>query len=720
MDTRSARFLLRTALHRARLALGRYPVVRQYDRADCGPAALLSVLRYHGGDASFPGVRDLVGTGMTGSSLLQLARAAAELGFEAEGAEGTYEQLQAVAHPCLAHVESRNGGHHYVVVFRATPRFVIVGDPARGRQRLPRPRFEEMWRSRVVLLLQPGPGLRRTPTLPWTRWIGAHIRRHGVWFVQSVFVGLLYTAFGLATAFFVQRLIDRAVPRGDVRELIGIGLSLAAIMVGRAALTLLRLRFTADLDRRVGYDIASEFISHLLRLPERFFASRRAGDVIARLQDGMSVQSAASRTAAATIIDVSLVAGTILVMFAFVPAVGWLSLGALPAYAAFIVWLSRRFHAMQRSTLDAYGQLEAAYVETVRGMRDVRTFNAAAWFEAMILNSARRSLDCAKRLGYTVGSAGALSELLGGLLLIAGLLIGARLAMDEHRTVGEMMAAYSLLATLVPAIHRIVDSAVSLQGASASAERLRDLLLSPAETDTGRAPSHPLTAIAIRAGAFHWPSGEPCFHRIDLEIAPGRLCALTGPIGAGKSTLVRILQRDLSLTGGALLADGTPAHEYPLGAYRRAVAVHRDDVAIFRGTIGDNLCMGRPAVARAQLPDRLREFHLDGFFARYPAGLHTPIGEDGRLLSAGERQVLGLARALLGDPAVLLIDEGLNAVDAETLEHIVYVLHAYAQRHAVLLISHSRELLQRADVRFDLTRDGIIAPTQFAEAMACT
>jgi len=181
----------------------RYPVVRQYDRVDCGPACLLAVLRYHGGDAGLAPVRALSGTDASGTSLLGLCEAAQALGFEAHGATGDYAALREVTLPCIAHVVVE-GGAHYIVVYEAGENHLWVADPARGLVRISLVEFERIWVQRAVLLLKPGPELHFAPPPPWFPWVLHHFRGAHGWLVQSVFLGLAYTALGLVTAFVVS------------------------------------------------------------------------------------------------------------------------------------------------------------------------------------------------------------------------------------------------------------------------------------------------------------------------------------------------------------------------------------------------------------------------------------------------------------------------------------------------------------------------------------
>ena len=255
-------------------AVNPHPVVRQYDRVDCGPACLLSVLRFHGGDTGLPRVRSLSGTDASGTSLLGLHRAAVALGFEARGATGDYDSLRKERLPCIAHVVVE-GAQHYVVVYEARDRRLKVGDPALGLRWLTCEDFEGIWSQRAVLLLHPGRDLLREHPPHWFRWVLGRIHHAHGWLVQSVFLGVIYTILGLATAVVVQRLIDDFIEMRDVSRILSAGGFLLALHALRGLAGYLRQRFLVGLSKRASNAIASEFLEHLFKLPARYFDTRK-------------------------------------------------------------------------------------------------------------------------------------------------------------------------------------------------------------------------------------------------------------------------------------------------------------------------------------------------------------------------------------------------------------------------------------------------------------
>ena len=362
----------------------RHPVVRQYDRVDCGPACLLAVLRFHGGDAGLAPVRALAGTDASGTSLQGLYQAAGTLGFDARGARGDYESLRSVKLPCIAHVVVEDGPH-YVVVYEAGEHELRVADPARGLVRLARTEFERIWVQGTVLLLDPGPELHSAPPPHWFPWVLNHCRGAQGWLVQSVFLGLVYTALGLVTAFVVQRLVDDFIPGGHGSRVIAAGGILLGLQMVRAMVGYLRQRFLVGLGKRAATAIAHEFIGHLFSLPSRFFDTHKKGDVAARLQDASQVQNVVVQILGSTTIDVLVTALSLGLVFHFSAEMGWVTLLLVPPYALFAGTVASRLHHEHHETLGAYGRLQGSYIDMLEGIEAVRRSGATSIFSRAIL-----------------------------------------------------------------------------------------------------------------------------------------------------------------------------------------------------------------------------------------------------------------------------------------------------------------------------------------------
>jgi len=736
----------------------KYPLVRQYDQLDCGPAALLSVLRFYGGDTSLVHTRQLCRTDLQGTTMLDMLRAARALGFKAAGARGNYEELIRERMPCIAHVHLAEGLSHYLVLYKAQAGRLFIGDPGRGRYWLRREEFEKIWRERAVLLLEAEPPaeLLRRDSGSWLRWIWGYLLRQQAWLQQILFTGLLYTAAGLLTALFVQLLIDRLIPAGDLPNLLFIAGALLLLLALRAGIGYLRDRLLVAANKRLSLEVTGDFLLHLFRLPKSFFDTRRTGDITSRIDDSLRIHRTCLLVMQSLLLDLLLVAGSLLFMFWFSSLLGALTLAALPFYTALLWRQARRLKGQQREVMKSHAGVEAAYIDSIQGIPEIMSFSAAPAFTRLNQSLFGLFQEHLERLGVMQAGVNLAVGLLGAAISVLLLALGAGQVIAGELLLGQFMAAYSLLNYILPAVTGLVGGFIEFQGAEVAAQRLMDLLLVESEEEnqtpqntgearmeasdalqradgpvTGRrlpsekterihpaaqgntaehrssAPLPTFPTFRIEGLSFAWPKSPPLLREVTMAIPSGRITGLWGASGAGKSTLVQLLQRKYPPLAGRICLDQIPIDRFELSSLRAHIGVVPQQIRIFNATLAENILLGRPAAALQGVAARLEELGLSSLPGRFNHGLLTLLGEEGRKLSGGETQLLALARALYGRPQLLVIDEGFSAIDIELEQTLAATIAAWARHHAVLLITHNLDSLRRTDYLY-LLREGRI------------
>jgi ATP-binding cassette subfamily B protein len=685
-----------------------YPVVRQYDQIDCAPACLLSVLKFYGGDAGIVQVRDLCQTDIKGSTMLDVVRAAESLGFQAVGATGDYEDLMEESMPCIAHVVLQDGFQHFIVVYRIDAFGVLVGDPATGLRKYRRAEFEEIWKQKAVILLTPTAKVFNSSVQGWFNWVAGYLKKSESWVIQTVFLGIGYTALGLMTALFVQWLLDRFIPQKEIEKILYTGLVLLFLLSIRSLTGFFRQRFLVVLNKKVSIAICSDFLDHLFKIPKRFFDTRKTGDITARINDSMRIQQAILMVTNVTIIDGLVILGSLALMYYLAPGLAWFSMVAVPVYGLLLFRRSGKIKIEQSEVMKGYAKVESSYIDTLQGIDDIIGLNTAQSFADLNKGLFGLFQNALERLGLTRASLSFTAECIGAMLTIGVLTAGAILVVRQDLHLGAMMAAYSLLANILPAVVNLVSAFIALQGASVAAQRLRDLLLVQPEKNAGTMPFMLDACLSICAGSFGWPKSKPLLNRIDITIERGRLTSLWGESGSGKSTIVQLLQRKYPLNSGNILVDGIRAEQFDLAMYRSQIGVVPQRIKIFNATLLDNILLGRRVSHADEVIHTIDFLGLTPFYNRFEQGLFTMLGEDGRELSGGERQVLALTRALLWKPEVLIVDEGFSFIDVDLESMIFAVVQRYAFDHAVLIITHDLPTILQTDFVYLLAKGSII------------
>ncbi len=685
----------------------KYKLVRQPGRKDCGPASLLSILKYFGGNASLPYMRKISNTESSGSTMLDLIEAGKKAGLVMTGASGEYEDLCKEQMPCIAHVVVDKTLNHFLVVYKIRHNKIYLADPAKGKYWLSKNKFLMMWKSKAVILIKPGENVLTQKVPSWFDWLYSYLKDQNAWIYQILFLGAVYTFIGLITAVFIQLLIDNFIPNNEYTKIMYTSIFLIVIFLIRAGAGFFRQRFMVILNRKINININSDFLGHLFNLPKKFFSTNKTGDITARLNDAMRIQRAVIQITGTTIIDIFLVMGSVALMFYFSSAIAVISIIFLSGYLMFLLFSTKKLKEQQRDVLKGYASVESAYIDSLKGIDEIISFGSGNSYSKLNQHIFRNYQEKIKTLGFTQAGLSFTAEILNSILVIGLLTVGAVWVVDGSLMIGEMMASYSLLANIVPAVNRFVNANIIMQETSIASSRLMDILQIETDRSNGTEMFKMKNNISIEDGGFSWNRRGALFKDINLLFRKGEITSLCGPSGSGKSTIAQILQRKYELQKGRLLIDGGCVTDIDLYHFRKSVAVVPQIIKIFNGTILDNILVGREIKDLRIVTDRISELELNDFYEKYEHGIMTLLGEEGIELSGGEKQILSLTRALLDNPEILIIDEGLSGLDIDLEKLIIKILKNFSRFHAVVLITHQIYSILQSDYVYVLYDGGI-------------
>jgi ABC-type multidrug transport system fused ATPase/permease subunit len=463
----------------------------------------------------------------------------------------------------------------------------------------------------------------------------------------------------------------------------------------------------------------------LQRLPVAYFDRQQTGGVMSRItSDVGSLLLFLGSGSLQLVSDLVIAVGISVTLVWLNWQLALVSFAAAPLYvlnhrlfAAGVRDLSRRVRAQVAA-------LYALLSERVSAVRVVRSF-AQESAEVAVLDrriDAHRDLSWA---GLRAGAwQGATALFISGVATVAVLACGVLLASRGALSVGELLAFYALTAQLYNPVVRLTQFHGTVAGTLAAVERIAEVLDEP-ETLTDRPDARPLPrargALAFREVSFAYrPDGPPVLDRVSLEVEPGMKVGILGPSGSGKSTLLALAPRlyEVPEGRGAVLLDGHDVRGLRSADLRRAVALVPQQAVLFEGTVRSNLTYARPGAPAADVRRALEVADLAGMVEALPKGLDTPVGERGFSLSGGQRQRLALARALVADPAVLLLDDCTSALDADTEAHIQVALAELLPGKTCLIVSHKVSSVCRADLIVVLQAGRVAERGTHAELLA--
>jgi ATP-binding cassette subfamily B protein len=467
----------------------------------------------------------------------------------------------------------------------------------------------------------------------------------------------------------------------------------------------------AWVSERVSADLRNRTYSHLQRLSLEFFGGRRTGDLIARIgSDTDRLCNFLSTHLIDFATDILMMLMTAAILLTIDP---WLALATLCPFPL-IVWLvyavrGRLLRGYRRSAV-AWSDMTSVLADTIPGIRVVKAFAQEQREIDRFEHSNQRVQTANNRLNRIWAFFGPTVTLLTTTGLLVVWSFAAWRVSHQEITVGVLTAFLAYIARFYARIESLIRMASTTQRAAASAQRIFEILDRVPSVPEPVRPVHPGRVkgrIELHGVRFKYGTRE-VLHGIDLNINPGDMIGLVGPSGAGKSTLINLICRFYDVAAGAILVDGVDIRSIRVEEYRRHIGIVLQDPFLFYGTVAENIAYGRPDATRAEIVAAARAARAHEFILRLPDGYDSLVGERGQLLSGGERQRIAIARALVIDPAILVLDEATSSVDTETERAIQAALENLIRGRTTIAIAHRLSTLRRAD-RIIVLEDGNIA-----------
>lgn len=560
--------------------------------------------------------------------------------------------------------------------------------------------------------------VRKRSTMEILRRVAVYLRPYKLMAAGTIACALLSLAFAFAYPKLTQLIIDDVIVKKDAARLAPVMLMLMAAFALRELFNSLRIRINNEFEQKVIFDMRRDVYARLQRLPVGWFDQRASGDLMTRvIEDVNSVERVLiDGTEQGTVAVLSIV-GVLVILFATNAPLTGVALAPLPFLAGGALWYTLTAHRRYRAQREAASAMNALLMDNLQGVRQIKTFGREPHEDrrfAERANDLRLGTLGVMRVWAMYSPAMAFFASAGaGLVLWVG---GATVIRGEM-TVGELVGFIFYLVLFYEPVARLHGLNQMLQSARAAGERVFDIL------DTGEERSNLVSAPAILrstpgadaqapSGAIHWRArGEVSYESvgfsygpervvlkdISLGARPGQMIALVGPTGAGKSTLVNLLPGFYRATSGRITIDDCDIANLTLHELRQQISVVSQEAFLFNGTVRENILYGRLDATAAELLAASNAANCHEFISRLPQGYDSRVGERGVKLSVGEKQRVSIARALLKDAPILILDEATASVDTQTERLIQEALERLMAGRTSFVIAHRLSTIRNAD-----------------------
>jgi ATP-binding cassette subfamily B protein len=467
-----------------------------------------------------------------------------------------------------------------------------------------------------------------------------------------------------------------------------------------AAGTWLQTYLMVGVAQRAVRDMRLDLFARLQTLPLRFFDQRAHGEIMSRLtNDVENISNILATNASQLISNVLGLIGVIIIMFMLNVPLAIVSLVVMPLTFFLTRAIAKRTRAGFRQTQQTLGELNGIIEETITGERVVQAFVREAATTEQFSTVNRRLQKVALRARIFTSFMGPLMNMVNNLGLAVVACTGGWLAVQALATVGEIAAFINYASRLGRPLNMIAQLFTSIQSALAGAERFFELLDETPESDAPAAVpmEHIRGHVSLKEVSFGYEATVPVLKNVSLEATPGQMIALVGPTGAGKTTIANLLTRFYDIDSGTIQIDGLDVATVKKDDLRRKLGLVLQDNFLFAATVMENIRYGRLEATDDEVRAAAKLANADLFIHRLPHGYQTLLTERGSNLSQGQRQLLAIARAILADPEILILDEATSNVDTRTEKHLQEALMRLMQGRTSFVIAHRLSTIRDAD-----------------------
>ncbi len=532
---------------------------------------------------------------------------------------------------------------------------------------------------------------------------------------------LLIDGFNLAVPQFIRWMIDRGMSGGDKTLLTTSVLALIGMTVFKGLFTYFQGRWSEVASQNVAYDVRNALQNKLTLLSFSFHDQAESGQLLSRaVQDVDRIRFLTGRATQRILDGVVMGIGTAVLLWNMNPHLALLVILTLPLLAHRAYYLGSKLRPLSLAIQNQLGVMTSRIEQNLRGMRVVKAFaqekaevtrfdkENEQWFDLSNQNARVQSINTP------------LLDLLSNLGMVMIVWYGGTLAIRGELTLGELVAFTTYLSQMYNPVRQLGNIIPAIAMAGAAAQRIFDILdaIPDVRTDRGAKP-----LAAVRGGvtfehvSFAYSGTHKVLEDIQVDVAAGEIVALLGATGSGKSSIINLIPRFYDPTQGRILIDGQDIRHVTLQSLRSQVGMVLQETTLFVGSLYENIAFGRQNASRAEVMAAAQAAQAHDFIAQLPGGYDTMVGERGVTLSGGQKQRIALARALLTDPRILILDDATASVDSETERLIQQALDTLMENRTTFVIAHRLSTVRRADLILVLEHGRIVARGKHEELL---
>lgn len=686
----------------------RYTYVKQHDATDCAAACMAMVCLHYKKETSITKLRDIMGTDIKGTNLVGLIKCAEQLGFSSQAVRVDKDGfLSDYTLPAIANVITKEGLSHFVVVFKITKNHVIIGDPAKDLERLEIDEFYKHF-SGAMLLLKPSEnfvGGKQKSSKMFERYIKLLMPQKKL-FLYTIIASFFLTILGVLSSLFNNIIYDEVLPYQQKNVLKMILLVFLVVTITQTMISFVRQWILLHLSIKIDIPLMLGYFEHIYKLPMKFFATRKTGDITTRFSDAFTIKDIFTNIALSLIMDISMALISGVILFQMNPTLFVIIL-FMTIISIILVFIFKQPY--KKINEEQMQQASVLNSEIIEGLRSVETIKGNA-NEEVELESIEREYIRSLRISYKEGMLsnvqGSISSIISGIGNLVLLYVGISQVINGNLTLGNYMAFMTLSGYFMDPIGNLVSLQLSIQEANISMKRLSEIL--DYEREKGMEEQNGATSIyqeftgveediCLSHVTFRYGNRKPALKDVSFTIPKGKKVALVGASGSGKSTIAKLLLKYYEIEEGEITIDGIDIEEYANESLRKGISYVPQNIELFSKSIYDNIRVSKQTASLEEVKEAAKAADAHDFIKRLPMQYYTFLEEAGNGLSGGEKQRIALARAFLKENEFYIMDESTSNLDFATENIIFDMIYNKFKKKTMLIIAHRLATVKNCD-----------------------
>lgn len=666
-------------------------LVYQHDETDCAAACIASIAKYYKKNISIARIRKAAGTDKMGTTGLGIIKAAKKLGFTCKGFSSIEKKLpNENLFPIIIHLK-KSIIDHYAILYYKKNGLLLLADPDEGFKRITKEELNKIW-SGIFFVITPSQEFAKTENSSgmFTR-LCSLLKPHKRTLCECFIAGILMSLLGIISSFYFRYLIDDVLYSELDNTLTIISLAFLFVTILNNLVSFCRNQLMMYMGNKIDLVMIKDYINHLLKLPMDFFSSRKTGEILSRLSDMSVIRNIISSTTLSVIIDACLM--VFCGLFLFMSNSTLLIVATIPIVLSTITaWLFIKPYK-KRIKEKAYLEAEkhSLIVETINGMSTIKSLSiesdTSERIESRIVQSIKKGLSLGKIGNWQLLIQNIINQV--GTLLVYW--VGSVLILHNEISLGQLISFVTVSQYFLGPFSRLINLQNVLQEAMVSVDRYCEIMDIDEEKNYDENKidiQNEITKIEIQDLSFCYGARKKVLNDINLTIDKGDKVAFVGLSGSGKSTLIKLIMGFYKSQSGSILINDINFEDVNIKAYRKNVGYVPQDVLLFCGSIYDNISIGKRNCSYKEIIDVAEKSQSISFINNQPNRFNTLIGEKGATLSGGEKQRISLARVLLRNPSLLILDEATASLDGITEQQIMNNVFSLSKDITTIIVAH--------------------------------